>query len=304
MPAEGAYGDQLGSRFGVRGVPALVSTTLKKTRVAVTLIQSDVAASVMSEPLPVEDAFLVHLNLRACPDHELWIDGRSVGKRTFDRGETAIHDLRRSPAALIHSPMGSLMFYLSRSLLNEICDDSEAPRIDGLHLAPGLAVHDPVVRSLGEALSHTMARAEQASPLFVDHVTMALAVHAASTYGGMRRIDRGRTGGLSFWQEKRAKELLSNAADGDLTLATLARECGLSVGHFAHMFRKTVGLPPYRWLLDQRIERAKSLLRTSRLSLADVAVSCGFFDQSHLTRCFKKLVGVTPGAWRRHHMAG
>jgi AraC-like DNA-binding protein len=296
---DAAFGSRLGERFGVRDVPTVVSSTLNKTQVAVTLIQSDIAADVMSEPVPVEDAFLVHLNLKPCPDHELWIDGKSLGKRTFGSGETTIHDLRRSPRALLHTPMGSMMFYLSRRLLNEICDDADAPRIGDLHLTPGVATNDPVVRNLGQTLAFAMSQPEQASLLFIDHLTMALAVHVASTYGGMRQVRKAVSGGLASWREQRAKAILATCLDGSVSLSRLAEECGLSASHFSKQFRRSVGEPPHRWLMRQRLERAKSLLRDTPLSIAEIAVACGFCDQSHLTRCFKSAVGVGPGNWRR-----
>ncbi|MDI3566837.1 helix-turn-helix transcriptional regulator [Bradyrhizobium sp. Arg816] len=59
-------------------------------------------------------------------------------------------------------------------------------------------------------------------------------------------------------------------------------------------------LSPHKWLLKRRVDQAKSLLRDRTLPLSDVALSCGFNDQSHFTRFFAKLTGVTPGAWRRH----
>ena len=62
---------------------------------------------------------------------------------------------------------------------------------------------------------------------------------------------------------------------------------------------RTMGVAPHNWLLTRRVEVAKEKLRDDRLSLSDVALACGFTDQSHLTRVFTRMVGVSPGAWRR-----
>lgn len=299
--ADGAFGERLGEIFGVPDVPVLITRALHKSQVAVTLIESNRPATVMTEPLPAEDGFLVHLNLEHCPDHELWVADRAIGKCTFGAGETAIHDLRQPPRALIHSQMGSLMFHMPRKLLNEICDDANVPRITGLHLKAGTSVDDPTVRHLSSAIHSALQQPEQAAPLFIDHVTLALAVHVAEKYGDMRKVRDPAHGGLAPWQERRAKEMLSGQLDGDLSLQALATECGISVGHFTRLFRRTVGEPPHRWMLRQRVERAKSLLRETPLSLAEIAVACGFCDQSHMSRCFRDDVGVSPGAWRRHY---
>jgi AraC family transcriptional regulator len=71
------------------------------------------------------------------------------------------------------------------------------------------------------------------------------------------------------------------------------------VGHFSHAFRRTLGVAPHNWLIEQRIVLSKEKLRDDRRSLTDVAAECGFSDQSHFTRHFTRIVGVGPGAWRR-----
>jgi AraC family transcriptional regulator len=98
---------------------------------------------------------------------------------------------------------------------------------------------------------------------------------------------------------RRAKEILRANLKGSVALKEVARECGLSVGYFSHAFRRTLGVAPHKWLIEQRVVLSKEKLRDEGLSLSDVAAHCGFSDQSHLTRAFKQTVGVSPGAWRR-----
>jgi AraC-like DNA-binding protein len=107
------------------------------------------------------------------------------------------------------------------------------------------------------------------------------------------------SGGLAPWQARRAEELMRRNLAEDLRLADVARECGLSVAYFSRNFCKTFGAPPYRWFQTRRIERAKALLSEGGRPIAEIAVDCGFADQSHFTRVFTKLVGVGPGAWRK-----
>lgn len=108
-------------------------------------------------------------------------------------------------------------------------------------------------------------------------------------------------GGLAPWQERRAKEILLGDLQSPRPLSELARTCGLSGRHFLRLFKASTGAPPHRWLLRQRIERAKSLLESTSDPVSDVALACGFADQSHLTRVFRALVGASPAAWRRRH---
>jgi AraC-like DNA-binding protein len=115
----------------------------------------------------------------------------------------------------------------------------------------------------------------------------------------MRPLSRLARGGLAPWQERRAREFLRANIKRAVALKEVARECGLSAGHFSHAFRHTLGVPPHKWLIEQRVALSKEKLREGRSSLADVALECGFSDQSHLARHFQRIVGVTPGAWRR-----
>ena len=112
-------------------------------------------------------------------------------------------------------------------------------------------------------------------------------------------MSRPARGGLAPWQERRAKEILRANLDGGVLLKEVARECGLSVGHFSRAFRRTLGVAPHKWQLEQRIVLSKEKLRDGDLPLSTVAAECGFSDQSHLTREFKRAVGISPGAWRR-----
>jgi AraC family transcriptional regulator len=110
-------------------------------------------------------------------------------------------------------------------------------------------------------------------------------------------------GGLAPWQERRAKELMSTHLGREISLAFVAGECRLSVSHFARSFKQCTGKPPHRWLLEKRVEKAKELLIDAELPLAEIALECGFSDQSHFTRVFSRTVGTSPGTWRRLRMS-
>jgi AraC-like DNA-binding protein len=104
--------------------------------------------------------------------------------------------------------------------------------------------------------------------------------------------------GLSRWQERRAKTYMTQNLGTRVSNAEIAAICGLSQNYFVTAFRKRTGETPHACLVRYRVEKAKQLLG-GPMSLADVALSCGFSDQSHLTRVFRKHAGVGPGEWRR-----
>jgi AraC-like DNA-binding protein len=103
--------------------------------------------------------------------------------------------------------------------------------------------------------------------------------------------------------ETRAKDMLLAKAQGNASIEEIANACNLSRSYFIRAFRETTHRTPHQWLLEQRIDRARDLLKHSDSSLTEIAMTCGFSDQSHFTRTFSQLVGMPPGMWRRQ-MAG
>jgi AraC family transcriptional regulator len=291
-----AYGQRLGEALGVENAPAIVTRALRTAEIAVTELRCDNPLPRMSEIQP-EDAFLVALQLRDAPNREYWEGGRRA-VCDLRAGETGLHDLKREPRSLLDKPYHTLAFYLPRAALDAIADEANAPRIRDLNYEPGAGVNDVTISGLGGLLLPALRHPDQANLLFLDHVLLAVGVHVAQTYGGMRPMSQPARGGLAPWQERRAKEILRANLKG-VALKEVARECGLSVGYFSHAFRRTLGVAPYKWLIEQRLVLSKEKLRDDGLSLSDVAAECGFSDQSHLARHFQRIVGVSPGAWRR-----
>src|SRR4029077_9570364 len=135
--------------------------------------------------------------------------------------------------------------------------------------------------------------------LALDQFSLILGAHVLRAYAGLPPSKTPKRGGLAPWQARRAAEMIRESLDGNIHLSDMARECGLSVSHFTRAFRKSFGMSPYRWLLERRIDRAKALLVTSDLAIADIAMRAGFSDQAAFTRAFVRIVGDSPGRWRR-----
>jgi AraC-like DNA-binding protein len=128
---------------------------------------------------------------------------------------------------------------------------------------------------------------------------MMFCAHLIQTYQGRSHPPEVVTGGLAVWQQDRATELLNEHLDGDIALADLAAECGLSPGRFMRAFKKSFGVPVRRYLLHTRVQAAKSELLYSHKPLLKVALEAGFTDQPAFNRSFREIVGTSPGQWRR-----
>jgi AraC-like DNA-binding protein len=97
---------------------------------------------------------------------------------------------------------------------------------------------------------------------------------------------------------RRSREYLQEHAGEQVTLEELARYAGLSPSHLSRVFRDAMGMPPHAYQTQVRVRRAQSLLRSGR-PIGEVAAAAGFYDQAHLTRHFKRIVGLTPGRYPR-----
>ncbi len=118
-------------------------------------------------------------------------------------------------------------------------------------------------------------------------------------------IDRKRVrGGLAAWQLARATEHIEARLSSTIKMDEVAQLTGLSTSQFARAFRRSTGMPPHRWHLNARIRRAQQWMLDTDLPLAEIALESGFADQSHFANTFTRLVGISPGVWRREQRLG
>ncbi|MDY0881673.1 helix-turn-helix domain-containing protein [Dongia soli] len=158
--------------------------------------------------------------------------------------------------------------------------------------------------SLNQLIADTRARAD-AFP-FASEARLrqpnAEAADQQSNAAGQSVADQnaGR-GGLSAWQLRRIDTLVEAEPGKQISVPRLAETVGLSVSHFTRAFKVSTGQPPAHWLLAKRLDLAKTLLVDSDASLAQIAETCGFAEQSHFSKRFRQMTGMTPGDWRRRH---
>ena len=217
----------------------------------------------------------------------LWLSGKLVPTGKRPSGGVTILDLEQDPIAFFPNPIDVVQFYIPRMAFEEFAYENGTAIIDTLAW-PHCGM-DTTLKHLGMTVLSAIQRPKPAPKLFLDYIGQSILGHATYVYGGIPASPSPIRGHLAPWQARRAKEFLSAKLYGDVSLASVATECNLSVSHFAHAFRRTFGRPPHRWLMERRIDAVKNLLLTSRLTLAEVATQCGFADQSALSRSFKRV---------------
>jgi AraC family transcriptional regulator len=117
---------------------------------------------------------------------------------------------------------------------------------------------------------------------------------------GTHRAEAQASGGLAAWQRRKALAYIEEHLAEPVSLEALAQLVGLSACYFCRAFRHSLGMPPQRYQLNQRIERAKTLLAKRAASVTDVSLTVGYNDTSAFCTAFRRITGLTPSAYRRH----
>ncbi|MFT5362198.1 MAG: AraC family transcriptional regulator, partial [Porticoccaceae bacterium] len=139
------------------------------------------------------------------------------------------------------------------------------------------------------------------SPLFAEQAMHKILHHLLINHNGFIVKEHKIQGGLSPQHFRFIRELIHQNLHLKLTIEMLSKEVNLSPYHFARMFKMSFGVSPANFITRSRVEVVKSLFGTSR-SLAVISLDTGFSHQSHMTNSFRKLVGLTPAAYRRRVM--
>jgi len=168
-----------------------------------------------------------------------------------------------------------------------------------LDLSPRLFFEDPVLRGTAEKLIAIIENQGSASRLYAEALSAVLAIELVRLERGSPTVTATARGGLATWQERAACDFIEAHLTEDIALADLAGVARLSPAHFCRAFKRSFGVPPHRYQLQRRIERAKSLLADQDRSVLEVALACGFNFPSNFTQIFRKGTGVTPREFRR-----
>jgi AraC family transcriptional regulator len=183
-----------------------------------------------------------------------------------------LHDRLFDPDAGLTCPtIGPRLFFFDQAVWET-----------ALKLKAQIGNPDPGSRQYAEALSvvlmHDLLRSERTAPAATKQLR----------------------GGLPVWQQKRVVEFIDEHLAEDVSLAALAEIADLSVYHFARAFKQSLGASPHRYVMDRRMDRARSLLRRPALSVTQIGIQIGFRETSSFTSAFRRSTGLTPTEYRRH----
>lgn len=281
------------------GAEQIVLRSRKDAEVSLVQYRRDRPGFTDCTPNAPSESYLVAVNLRPLGAHCVWRARKCIPRQNLRHGALSLFDLRDAWHAELDQPFYTVNFSIAQGAFDELVSERRDQRAGRLWFKSFCQGRDEVMLHLALALLPALKNPREVNRIFADHVAWAVTAHLAETYGGVRPDNGLCMGGLSPARERIAKDMMLANLAGEMSIRDLAEACGFSQAHFSRAFRQATGKPPHRWLLEQRVERAKKLLAHTDDDISAIALACGFADQSHLTRVFFRATGITPGAWRR-----
>jgi AraC family transcriptional regulator len=222
----------------------------------------------------------------------------SAHRFLYTRGDIDIQPAGYTDTWQEYQPNTSLIVQVSRGLLHRAAEQMELDPSRAV-LEPQHQFRDAQIEHIAWALDADRRSAHPNGSLYTESLGLALAVHLLGRYSAPREVQpvspaRGR--GLSASQFRRLVAFIEQHLDEDLSIARLAGSVAISASHFKTLFKRTTGVPVHQFVLQRRVERARTLLATGDLPASQVALAAGFAHQSHMARAMRRLLGVTPRA--------
>lgn len=174
----------------------------------------------------------------------------------------------------------------------------EAPRGGEVEIREESNIRDSFITQLGGALYAEFRHPSAVGRLYIESLASTLAVHLLRNYSVTTQSIRKLSGGLSGGRLRRAVEYIDTHLDQNLSLSEIAETVGMSSYYFSRALKKSTGFAPHAYVVHQRIERAKQLLVETKLPVIDIALAVGYANHSHFSTQFRKVVGISPTAYR------
>jgi AraC family transcriptional regulator len=176
----------------------------------------------------------------------------------------------------------------------------ESVTTESVELVPHYAMQDTFIDHIGKSLTAELIENRFGSQLLVDSLTIALSIHLLRHYSDWHKPLRDYQGGIPKRKMQRAIAYIHDHLAENLTIAAIADELEMSQYYFSRLFKQAIGVSPYRYVMEQRIEAAKHLLKKTPLPISAISERVGFANQNQLTIQFRNLTGTTPSNYRKN----
>lgn len=193
----------------------------------------------------------------------------------------------------------AVVLYLNERRLARIASEVFDRHVENVQIRESLQLQDPVIRNGIASLATELKGEEFGGALYTDALMTQLCVHLLRHHADTHLREPRCPGALGASQARRVADYIESNLAADLSLEELCRVAGMSQYHFARSFKKRFGAPPHAYVQTRRAERARHLVLHSDMALKEIVFSAGFYDQSHMTKSFKRMFDTTPMELRK-----
>jgi AraC family transcriptional regulator len=244
------------------------------------------------------DEHSICLSLTPRPVRFLQIKGGKTHTSLYGKGDISITPAGTPFYARWDGDDHYLQIRITSCFIQQVAKEALAMNSDRLELLPEFRTRDSRIESIGLLLLAELQQENLGRQLYVESLANVLAVHLLRQYAATTSVLPIYEGGLPPRQLLQVLDYMNDHLNQNIKLSDLASLLDMSQFHFSHLFKQAIGTSPYQYLLQQRIERAKQLLKQTDQSITDIALLCGFNSHSHLSKQFRQLTGITPKAYR------
>lgn len=193
----------------------------------------------------------------------------------------------------------TMVLFLSSQRLASMASDVFDHQVDQVEVRESLQLQDSVIQHVVASLATELRGERPGATFYSEALLTQLCIHILRNHSEARLKAPRNRGALSAMQGRHVTDFIDDNLASDLSVGVLSKVAGISQYHFARLFRKRFGMPPHAYVQHKRVERAHQLLVHGDMALKEIVCATGFYDQSHLTKSFKKLYSMTPGEVRR-----
>lgn len=242
------------------------------------------------------DELEIALLLNQASAHVTWpTEGRSQ-IQPIEANQLCIIPSQHPHAMSWEQPAEYILIFLHPSLLVQTAYDwiqNGAAQFDGRY-----AISDSLIHSLALTMRSAFQVREYIDHLYIDSLVNVLVMYLLKAHLSYQQMDLSTLGEYPKRWLRQTLDYIHASLDQDLRLAKLAEVAQMSESNFCHLFRRHMGTSPHQYVIHQRIERARVLLKQGKLPIIEIAYECGFNSQSHLTICFRQHTGMTPKVYQ------